>query len=160
MPDTNTEEVVEEKVEAIDFTDIPATLVITNNTDHAVQLPLYPDNSIFTLNAGDVLVYEVNTSREYMFYYINCRSLGLSIEEGEPNEEDLEKALIDLRNIDKANLLITNKTEDVIGLTMYSDNAVFNLNPGEAIKYKAESAREAMYYYIAATQAGLAFEIE
>lgn len=63
----------------LDMSDVPANLVITNDTDHAVGLPLYPDNSTFDLQIGDGLVIKVESSREYIYWYTTCRGLGLSL---------------------------------------------------------------------------------
>lgn len=67
----------------IDTTSLPANLIIANNTDEVINLPLYPDNGAFLLNPEDQIIYKVDHAREYAYYYTTCKGLGLSLSESE-----------------------------------------------------------------------------
>lgn len=65
----------------VNTSSVPCSLSIQNNTADAIQLPLYPDNSTFTIPTGDSVVIKVSTAREYLYYYTTCSDLGLALSE-------------------------------------------------------------------------------
>lgn len=64
----------------IDTSSLPSNLLIKNSTDKEILIPIYPDNSLFLLKSGEQIIYKVTTAREYLYYYVTCKSLGLSLE--------------------------------------------------------------------------------
>lgn len=77
----------------INVSGVPAVLMTTNNTDKDVSLPIYPDNGSMLLAVGDSLIYQVKDSREFLYYYTTCKSLGLSLAEVDTDSE-LEEMVI------------------------------------------------------------------
>lgn len=67
----------------IDTSDLPANLVISNETEEPIALPIFPDNGELVLQPNTQIVYRVDTSREYLYYYQTSKSLGLTIAEAE-----------------------------------------------------------------------------
>lgn len=64
---------------SIDVSKVNEILIITNETENAVELPIYPDNGTLVLEPGDELKYTVSSSREYLYYYQTCKALGLKV---------------------------------------------------------------------------------
>jgi len=67
----------------IDTSSLPANLIIGNTSDKPISFNLYPDNSDFTLNPEEQIIYKVTTAREYLYYYVICKAVGLSLAEVE-----------------------------------------------------------------------------
>ena len=67
----------------LDTSKVPAVLIIGNETEAPINLPIFPDNGSLTLQVGEQLIYKVASSREYLYYYTTCKSLGLSLAEQE-----------------------------------------------------------------------------
>jgi hypothetical protein len=71
----------------IDTSSVPCNLEIGNPSDELKQFNLYPDNSEFALGPGESIIYKVQTAREYIYYYVTCNKLGLSLVEVETTTE-------------------------------------------------------------------------
>ena len=65
----------------IDTSSVPCNLAIENTSEEVKSFTLYPDNSDFSLNPGEGIVYRVTSAREYLYYYQICNQLGLSLTE-------------------------------------------------------------------------------
>lgn len=65
----------------INASNLPANLVISNETDEVKNIPIFPDNGTLELKPQEQVIYQVGSSREYLYYYSTCKALGLTLEE-------------------------------------------------------------------------------
>ena len=67
----------------IDASSLPANLIIGNTSEETKELPIFPDNGTLSLKPQDQIIYQVSSSREYLYYYTTCKALGLTLAEQE-----------------------------------------------------------------------------
>lgn len=131
------------------------TLYITNtSSDQGVTIALYPDNGLFTIAAGASIAITVDSAREYLFYLAQSAKENIKVSEQEVSDGLLFLAVKD------AQLVITNKTANVVAISLYPDTGVnqYVMEPTDVLKVTVKSAREYMFYNITAQTSGLTVE--
>ena len=131
------------------------TLYITNtSSDQGVSIALYPDNGLFTIPAKASIAVTVDSAREYLFYLAQATKENIVVSESEVEEGLLFLAVKD------AQLVITNKTANVVAISLYPDTGLnqYTFEPGDVLKVTVKTAREYMFYNITAQTAGLTVE--
>lgn len=126
------------------------TIYIANTSaTKAANIVLFPDNTPFTLDAGQFISIKVDAAREYLFYLAQNVKEDISVSENAP----AGTALITAEK--EKTLVITNNKDVAQAITLYPDNTPFIFGAGDVLNIEVKTAREYIYYVITAQKAGL-----